>query len=99
MTDEETDAGAMRLIRKYTDIKRKFACMRDRLHELSGGAENASLSLRNMHFGDYAKTKTEFDAVDWSGISNALGKLIELKIERERIEGCLREASLEGLIT
>ena len=97
MTDEETDAGVMRLIRKHVDIKRKIACVRDRLHELGRGAEAAAVSLRNMNSGDYEKTKTEFDSVDWSGISDALGKLVELKIERDRIEDCLREASLEGL--
>ena len=64
MADDETDAGTMRSIRKYTDIMRKLACMQDRLHDLRDGAENASMSLRNMHFGDYEKTKTEFDAVD-----------------------------------
>ena len=98
MTDNETDAGAMRLVRKHLDIKRKLACARDHLHELGRSAEAAAVSLRNMNSGDYEKTRTEFDAVDWFGISNALGELLELKIERERIEDCLREASLGDLI-
>ena len=98
MTDDEADAGLMRLVRKYGDIKKKIVCVQERIHELKDGAESASMSLGNMNLGDYEKTKTEFDAVDWSGISNALGELLELKIERERIEGCLRDANLEELI-
>ena len=98
MTEDETDAGTMRLVRKYVDIRRKHACVSDRLHELGRGAEAAAASLRNMNSGDYGKTRTEFDAVDWVGISNVLGELLGLKIERERIESCLREASLGDLI-
>ena len=98
MTDEETDAGTMRLIRKYVDIKRKKACVGDQLHELKRGAEAAALSLRNMNSGDYEKTRTEFDAVPWAEISSCLGKMVELLKERVRIEGCLREASLGDLI-
>ena len=44
------------------------------------------------------QTKAGFDAVDWSGISDALGKLVELKIEMDRIEECLRGAGLGDLI-
>ncbi len=98
MTNEETDSGAMRLIRKYSDVKRRKACVSDRLHELTRGAESAAMSLRNANLGDYEKTKAEFDTVDWQSISNTLGELAELKIERERIEGCLREAGLDGLL-
>ncbi len=98
MTEEEADAGAMRLIRKYDDIKRKNACVRDRLHELARDAEAAAISLMNMNGGDYEKTKAKFDAVDWSGISNTIGDLAELKMERKRIDGCLREAGLDGLL-
>ena len=98
MTDDETDAGLMRLVRKYGDIKKKIVCVHERLHELTGGAEGAAMSLRNMKFGDYEKTKIAFDAVEWAGISNNLGKLVELVRERSRIESGLSDADLGHLI-
>ena len=98
MTDEETDAGVGRLVKRYADTKKRIACIRSRIQEMDKGAERAGTSLRNMHLGDYEQTKAEFDAVDWSGISDALGKLVELKNEKERIEECLRGAGLEDLI-
>ena len=98
MTDNEADAAAMRLVRKYVAIKQKIACMGDRLHELKDGAENASMSLRNMSLGNYERTKADFDAVPWAEISSCLGKMVEISKERVRIEECLREASLGDLI-
>ena len=98
MTDDEADAAAMRLIRKYVAIKQKIACVGDQLHDLKDGAETASVSLRNMNFGDYERAKAKFDAVPWAEISSCLGKMVGLLKERARIEECLREASLGDLI-
>ena len=98
MTDDEADAAAMRLIRKYVSIKQKIACVGDHLNDLKDGAENASVSLRNMNVGDYERTKAGFDAVPWAEISSCLGKMVEMSKERARIEECLREASLGDLI-
>ncbi len=98
MTDEETDAGVGRLVKRYADTKKRIACIRSRTQEMGKDAERARMSLRNMHLGDYEQTKAGFDAVDWSGISDALGKLVELKIEMDRIEECLRGAGLGDLI-
>ena len=56
------------------------------------------MSLRNMKFGDYEKTKIEFDAVEWAEISDNLGKLVELVRERSRIESGLNDADLGHLI-
>ena len=99
MTDDEADAGLMRLVRKYGDIKKKIVCVGDQIHEMKDGAENASMSLRNMNFANYERTKAKFDAVPWAEISSCLGKMVDLSKERGRIEECLREASLGDMIS
>lgn len=98
MTEDKTDAGVGRLTRRYAEVQRKIASVNGFLHEKGAGAERAAVSLRNMNFGDYEKTKSEFDAVPWAEISDHLGKLAELARERDRIQDCLRQAGLGTLV-
>ena len=76
MTDEETDAGAGRLARRYADTKRKIACVQGRIDEAHEAAESSSQELRYVHAEDYAKIKAKFDAVPWANISGWLEKLV-----------------------
>ena len=98
MTEDETDAGAGRLARRYADTRRKIACVRGRVNEVNEAAEKASRQLRYTHAGDYAGIKAQFDAVPWSDISDWLEKLAKLGEEKEQLETCLRDAGLGDLI-
>ncbi len=98
MTEDETDAGVGRLARQYAEIQRQIASVKGFLHEKGAGAETATVSLRNMNFGDYEKTKKAFDAVPWAEISNHLGELAELARERKNIQDCLHQAGLGALV-
>ncbi len=97
MTENDTDADIGRLARRYAEVRRQIASITGFVNEKGAGAEAAAMSLRNMNFGDYEKTKQAFDAVPWAEISTHLGELAELGGERSRIQECLRQAGLGSL--
>ena len=98
MTDEETDAGAGRLARRYAETKKKITCIRGLVQETEPAAFKAAHSLRSVHVGDYESIKAGFDAVDWEGISKNLTSLVELGRKKAEIEDCLRDTGLGDLI-
>ena len=97
MTDEETDAGVGRLVRRYADIKKKVACLTDQIQKHSGAVTQAGSNMKlNNHL--YGSLLSAWDVVDWEALGKNMESLREQVADKERLEGLLNDAGLGGLI-
>ena len=97
MTEEETDAGVGRLARKYAEVKRKLACVKDRLAENREGIGSLHAALKVEPIDGFDWPQKACAAIDWPTIQRDASLLSELGAEKARLEGALQEAGLGNL--
>ena len=98
MTEQEADAAAMQMVRKYAETKRRIACLRNQLFEQSRAVENLFTAIGiSQHGDDYSAPKIACQAVMWQEIARAAMMLSEEGEERKRLESALGEAGLADL--
>ena len=81
MTDEETDAGVGRLVRRYADTNKKVACLTDRIQKQSGAVTQAGSNMK-LDRRLYGSLLSAWDVVDWEALGKDMESLREQVAER-----------------
>lgn len=98
MTNEGTDAGVGGLARKYADVKRKLACVKDRLAEHQERVSSLHAALKVEPIDGFDWPKKACSEIHWPAIQRDVSLLSELGAEKARLEDALQEVGLGNLI-
>ena len=98
MTEHEVDARIGRLISRYAEVRRKIACLKDKLQESREPAYQLSIALNP---GPQLRSERILKALATLDMGEVVALTSDLKASEEEkagIENSLREIGLEDLI-